>query len=278
MGDYALLNTEIWVPESDIRAKLFDRKQPLQPMEMNYLDMPFLHRPTKEGFDFIYALTKCSDLNLFSSKSVQVIIDSQARFWYRINHLFYGLPMVINLCVFWYWSNVVLINLESDGKNFDQHDTNCRVLLTITGIYLLSLEISAVIRRRLNYFTDMARLFNIITPTLILYNVWTPKDVGLTSTTFWTIQTWAALAIWFRFLLYMRTVQLFNWLVTLIVASVVDMVTFIVVLTIGILAFADAFLSIESVLVLEGKITLEEVDANADFYELYLQRYIASWQ
>ena len=73
--------------------------------------------------------------------------------------------MVINLCVFWYWSNVVLINLKDDEESFGQHDTNSRVFLSITGLYLLSLEISAVVRRRLKYFTDMARLFNIITPT-----------------------------------------------------------------------------------------------------------------
>ena len=114
MGDYALLKTEIWVPESDIRNKIFDSSQPLQPMEMNYLDIPIVYRPTQQGFDFVYALTKSKDLNLFSSKSVQIVIDSQMRYWYRINHIFYGLPMVINLIVFWYWSNVVLINLGTD--------------------------------------------------------------------------------------------------------------------------------------------------------------------
>ena len=278
MGDYAMLPTEIWVPESTIREKLFDRSQPLQPMEMTYLDIPFIFSPTQQGFDFIYALTKCQDLNLFSSKSVQIVIDNQARYWYLINHVFYGLPMMVNLAVFWYWSNVVLINLKDQEDRFDEPDQNSRIVLTFTGIYLLSLEISAVIRRRLNYFTDMARLFNIITPALILYNVWTPREIGLSATDFWTIQTWAALAIWFRFLLYLRTVSVFNWLVTLIVASVVDMVTFIVVLIIGIMAFADAFLSIENVLVLQEKIEADAFNANADTYDLYLKKYVIAWQ
>ena len=109
------------------------------------------------------------------------------RYWYRINHIFFGLPMVVNLFVFWYWSNVVLINLKGDPEHFEVADDNCRIILNFTGIYLLSLEISAVIRRRINYFTDMARLFNIITPSLILYNVWTPSDIGLSGTTFWTV-------------------------------------------------------------------------------------------
>ena len=75
----------------------------------------------------------------------------------------------------------------------------------------------------------------------------------------------------------MRTVNMFNWLVTLIVASVADMVTFIVVLMIGIMAFADAFLSIESVLVVQEKITLTPIDSDADIYELYFSRFVAAW-
>ena len=55
------------------------------------------------------------------------------------------------------------------------------------------------------------------------------------------------------------------------------MVTFIVVLTIGIMAFADAFLSIENVLILQGKIEASEFNADADTYELYLKSYVEAW-
>lgn len=206
--------------------------------------MPFIYHPTQQGFDFIYALTQSEDLDIFMLKSVQIVIDSHADYWYRINHIFYGLPMLINLVIFWYWSNVVLINLFIDFETFGPWDDICRVSLAITGSYLLILEISAVIRRRLDYFTDMARLFNIITPILIIQNVSAPQKESDDGVTFWTVQTWAALAIWFRFLLYMRTVEMFSWLIQVIIASVVDMMTFIVVLVIGIIAFADAFLSI----------------------------------
>ena len=137
-------------------------------MTLKYLDMPFIYRPTKQGFDFIYALTKAEDLDLFSLKSVQIVIDSHASYWYRRNHLFYGLPMVINLAVFWFWSNVVLVNLFIDYETFDTWDRICRMSLLITGFYLLSMELSAVFKRRILYFTDMSRLFNIITPVLIV--------------------------------------------------------------------------------------------------------------
>ena len=98
---------------------------------------------------------------------------------------------------------------------------------------------------------DTARLFNLITPILILTNV---LHDGHTESYFWTIQTWAALAIWFRFLLYLRTVSLFRWLIRMIVECVIDMASFMIVYIIGVIAFADAFLSIEYILVIEGLI------------------------
>ena len=49
---------------------------------------------------------------------MQIVIDSQMRYWYFINHIFFGLPMVMNLINFWYWSNVVLINLKDDFDSF----------------------------------------------------------------------------------------------------------------------------------------------------------------
>ena len=52
-----------------------------------------------------------------------------------------------------------------------------------------------------------------LTPVLILVNLWR-NDRETVS--FWTTQTWAALAIWFRFLLYLRTISTFSWLIRMI--------------------------------------------------------------
>ena len=81
--------------------------------------------------------------------------------------------MLVNLAFFWYWSNVVLPNLKKDFETMSYWDDVCRVALSITGFYLLLMELSAIVRRGPKYFTDMARLFNIITPWLILQNVFT---------------------------------------------------------------------------------------------------------
>jgi len=80
-------------------------------------------------------------------------------------------------------------------------------------IYLLVIETTAIARRQFRYFNSVTRLFNIITPVLIIVNVWR-EDREVTN--FWTIQTWAAISIWFRFLLYLRTINTFSWLIRMI--------------------------------------------------------------
>jgi len=92
--------------------------------------------------------------------------------------------MLFNLLNFWYWSNIVLVNLPLDPDTFESHDLVCRTLLGITGFYLIFLEITAIVNKHIEYFNDLARLFNIITPILIMTNVFTED---YTSITFWTV-------------------------------------------------------------------------------------------
>ena len=42
MGEYGCLHAEIWVPESTIKDEIFDKTQALQPMELQFLDMPYI--------------------------------------------------------------------------------------------------------------------------------------------------------------------------------------------------------------------------------------------
>ena len=53
---------------------------------------------------------------------------------------------------------------------------------------------------------------------------------------------------------------------------------FAVILTIGIFAFADAFQSIDTVLVIRTDIDPRELPENATLYEIYVQSYIIYWQ
>ena len=56
-------------------------------------------------------------------------------------------------------------------------------------------------------------MVNTILNVLLLIN---NLNEDLESKRFWIIQTWAALLIWVRFLLYLRTFEKFSWMIRLI--------------------------------------------------------------
>jgi len=161
--------------------------------------------------------------------------------------------MTFELIVFWYWSNIVLPHVDFEKKSNKLRDEErvCKVLLVIACIYFATLEFTAIVRRRWGYFNSVPRLFNIITPVLIMVNVWEIFDTKASS--YWTIQTWAALAIWFRFMIYLRTINSFSWVISMIISLAnMQVLTFAVILLIGIMAFSDAFKSIDKSLELAG--------------------------
>ena len=65
-----MLETQIWAPEADIQAQIFDCDGDLLPMTLEYIDIPDIFRNTPEGFDLIYALEKTDKLDLFAVKTV----------------------------------------------------------------------------------------------------------------------------------------------------------------------------------------------------------------
>jgi hypothetical protein len=70
MGEYGVISTQIWTSESQTKKKLFDDRGPLQPMNLKYLDLPYIYKRTSEGRKFIEALTQCEDLEIFGLKSI----------------------------------------------------------------------------------------------------------------------------------------------------------------------------------------------------------------
>ena len=96
-------------------------------------------------------------------------------------------------------------------------------------------------------------------------------------TSFWTVQSWAALVVWFRFLLYLRTVKRFSWLMRMITECIAGMFNFLIVLIIGVIAFTDAFESIDQILILNGSIERADKEQDIEFYDRYLQPYFKAW-
>ena len=93
--------------------------------------------------------------------------------------------MIIQLIFFVWWSNIVITNIKK-ADSFDTQNKIFQTLLTITAVYLLLLEISAIVRAKLDYLRNLTRLLNLITPALIMVNVYNTTE-GPTETYFWTI-------------------------------------------------------------------------------------------
>ena len=93
--------------------------------------------------------------------------------------------MIIQLIFFVWWSNIVITNIDV-SDSFDTQNKIFQTLLTITAVYLLLLEISAIVRAKLDYLRNLTRLLNLITPALIMVNVYNTTE-GPTETYFWTI-------------------------------------------------------------------------------------------
>lgn len=146
-----------------------------------------------------------------------------------------------------------------------------------------------MINNKLNYFKEPFNLINLSVSVLLFINCF---DEEIDQPAFWTVQTWAALLLWYRFILYLRTFPRFSWLVRMIQACVYDMKVFFVVLIIGIFAFADAFLSIDQIINIlnrpadevevfdpsRGAEITEEMGSFEAHYQTYWRPYVIAWQ
>ena len=234
------MKTDIWAPEKSIKDTMFEKRGTLMPMKLEYLDMANAFVNSEDGFYLIRALEKTSNIELFALKSVQILIDYQWMYWRKAKNLTYGLPILINFLFFWYWSNIVLHHLGESG--FDQQNTICIAVLNILSVYMIVNELIIVYRNVWRIF-NQERLITLIGAGLNMWNsLYTEESQNERS--FWVMQTWVALLIYSRALLYLRTFDTFSWLIRMIIACMQDMVVFLIIFSIGVIAFADAFSSI----------------------------------
>ena len=65
--------------------------------------------------------------------------------------LFFGLPLVVQILVFWLWSNFLLpglmIDEEDDGYNLKAWTSACEVVLNFLSFYFLIIEIPQLIHK-----------------------------------------------------------------------------------------------------------------------------------
>ena len=71
---------------------------------------------------------------VFGLKSVQIMIDAQYERWFWVDFSAFFMPELVQLMLFWYWSNIILINVGY----FDNQNTVVSALLVILiGYFVL---------------------------------------------------------------------------------------------------------------------------------------------
>jgi len=244
-------------------------------MNLLQMDLPGLDSRTPEGLSFFAALCKSPDQTIFNLRSVQILIDHHDEYWYRISVLYNGVPVTIMLILFWYWSNVVLPKKFLEFEVIETQHIVLRVLIGIVAIYLLLIELSTIVSSRGEAIRSASRLYSIAAPVLLLVNIFRQNtdEVG-----FWRVQSWTTLLVWLRFAIFLRTVPRFNWLMRMIRESFRDMLVFLVVFFFAVFAFADAFMSIERILVIRKAIERTEFNTEDNIYEKYFKEAVLAWQ
>ena len=117
-------------------------------MQLSFIDIPYVYNYNELGFKIIEALDDSTDINLFGLKSVQIMIDSLHHHWSRVNLVFIGIPLVIQLTFFLFYSNFVLPLLAHNAyeEKFNDRRDAFRVILLISTVYLLLVELSYISR------------------------------------------------------------------------------------------------------------------------------------
>jgi len=87
----------VWGRVSDIDAEMFKRSRPREPTRFEIVDLPGLHEQSDlcKGREFIEALIECKDLEFFTIRTVQILVDHHYYYWYRINLYALVLPAFI---------------------------------------------------------------------------------------------------------------------------------------------------------------------------------------
>lgn len=108
---------------------------------------------------------------------------------------------------------------------------------------------------------------------------------------FWELKAWAAFFIWFSFLILLRSVEFISPVINMVSHSILSAMPYLLVLFIGVNAFADAFQSIAQIVYvktasLEDEAEIleppfdktKEIGGFWDWKDVYMGEYIFHWK
>lgn len=166
-----------------MKDKLYESKGALQPMSMQYLDIPNIFRHTAEGMDFMTALKETEDIEIFGLKSIQILIESHQQYWLKRHLLVIGIPQLLQNLLYFYWSNFVLVNYTSSDYYIDDNK-RVTILLNIVSAYLILVELPVMWNQKLSYYYSIMNWVNWTVMILIFVN---SMKTDVQSQSFWTI-------------------------------------------------------------------------------------------
>ena len=117
----------------------------------------------------IYALEQCENMEFFNNSVVQMIIDNQWAYWRPRSFLFLGAPMIVQLFVFIFWSNFIILNLEHN-EDLEGWETFSLIILITISFYFILIEIPLIYYKRINWLFDLNSLVNVFTDIFMLIN------------------------------------------------------------------------------------------------------------
>ena len=159
------------------------------------------------------ALKDTEDIEIFGLKSIQILIESHQQYWLKRHLLVIGLPQLLQLLLYFYWSNFILVKYEA-SEYYRDANKQVTVLMNIVSAYLILIDLPIMWNRKLNYFNSINVWVSWTVYILIFVN---SIDVQVKSESFWTIQTFCSLLIWFRLMLYLRVITMFGYLIRMII-------------------------------------------------------------
>ena len=122
---------------------------------------------------------------------------------------------------------------------------------------MIAIEIPSIFAGNRWRSYTVAKSCSVISGALIFTSIMLSDDKSRVA--LWRVQSWAAIFIWIRFLLFLRTFSNFSWLINMILRTIEHSAYFLAVFFIGIIAMADSYLSINQILLLDGKVPRDEL-------------------
>lgn len=178
---YGVVKSGPWFPQESLEKLMYSEGSGWHMRYQNWFyDLPSLHDISSTGFAFIQAIDDYEDIELFSLKSVQMLVNFH---WRKAEHLVYFLkiiPFTLMLVIFTLWSNLILT--RSHDESFDDSSSllgtytnyrradviTCYILIGCCSFFLIT-EVQSIIGYPVDYIMNWKENLTDLVPLILLY-------------------------------------------------------------------------------------------------------------